>query len=67
MIAGHILIALCVSFTNMLWTSMSLATPFSLFGVAMIAGCMCFEVFVAVLQAFVFAMLSASYIGSSVN
>jgi F-type H+-transporting ATPase subunit a len=67
MLAGHILISLCINFTEMLATGIDLAKPATLLGIALIAACTAFELFVAFLQAYVFAILSASYIGTSVN
>lgn len=66
LLAGHILIVtfsvLCITLWQL--SPLVLALPFSF---AMLVGVTGFEIFVSFLQAFVFALLTAVYIGSSVH
>jgi F-type H+-transporting ATPase subunit a len=68
MMAGHLLLALCFAGTQYLFFSAS--NGLKIFGVVTIAGGFAFfllEIFVAVLQAYVFAILTAVYISMSVE
>lgn len=69
MIAGHILLAVLLSFVGMAWAALSaggglaIAVPVVLGSVAINL----LELFVALLQAFIFTMLTAVFIGQAVH
>lgn len=66
MVTGHILIALCISATQfLLFDGAGVLKPFSLITFIGAIFFILFEVFVASLQAYVFAILSATYIAGS--
>lgn len=68
MIAGHLLLGLFIMGTNyLLLTASLLYKPFSLVAFAMALGLTCFEILVAFLQSYIFAMLTAVYIDLSVH
>jgi F-type H+-transporting ATPase subunit a len=67
MLAGHMLMAICINATQMVFTGGWLFSPLVILGVVIIATMTCFELFVAFLQAYVFAVLSSSYIGQSLE
>jgi F-type H+-transporting ATPase subunit a len=69
MIVGHLLLVLCYSATNYFWVQAP--SGFNLaYGVLTFIGILfitCLEVFVATLQAFIFAILSAVYINMAIS
>ena len=67
MIAGHLLLVLFFIATHMFILSMSTYTLFAPLTFLMSIGVYAFEIFVALLQAYIFALLSAVYIQLSVE
>lgn len=68
MVAGHLLLGLFIVGTNYLLLSAApVYKPFSVVTFAMALGLTCFEILVAFLQAYIFAMLTAVYIDLSVH
>ncbi len=69
MVSGHMLLALCFLGTHFLYFSMSGGTGIALGTVTLAGGILftCFEAFIACLQAYIFAMLTASYIQLSIS
>lgn len=68
MIAGHLLLGLFILGTNYLLLSAGMMyKPVSLVTFVMALGLTCFEILVAFLQAYIFAMLTAVYIDLSVH
>lgn len=68
MISGHILLGLFIMGTNYLLLSAALMyKPVSIVTFVMVLGLTCFEMLVAFLQAYIFAMLTAVYIDFSVH
>ncbi|MDY2941264.1 MAG: F0F1 ATP synthase subunit A [Varibaculum sp.] len=68
MVSGHMLLALCFISTNFLLIYAD--TAFKAFGVLTFASALvmiCFEVFIACLQAYIFAILTTVYINLSVH
>jgi len=69
MIVGHLLLVLCYSATNYFWVQAP--SGFNLaYGVLTFVGILfitCLEIFVALLQAFIFAILSAVYINMAIS
>lgn len=69
LVAGHLILAICFAGTHYLYFTLSgvvggiTGTLTFLGGIAF----MCFEIFVAGLQAYIFAMLTASYISLSIS
>ena len=69
MLAGHILLAVLLSFIGMAWSAMG-TTGGLLISIPVILGSVAInflEILVALLQAFVFTFLSATFIGQAVN
>ena len=68
MIVGHLLLVLCFAATQFFFTSGSVAL-FGIGGLTLLGGFAftLFEILVAVLQAYVFALLTAAYIQLSVS
>lgn len=69
MVAGHVLLAVLLSFIGMAWVSMGAAGGV-LISIPVVAGSIAInflELFVAFLQAFIFTFLSAIFIGQAVN
>jgi F-type H+-transporting ATPase subunit a len=69
MIAGHILLAVLLSFVSMSWASLGAGGGVAI-GVPVVLGSVAInmlELFVAFLQAFIFTMLSAVFIGQAVQ
>ena len=69
MLAGHILLAVLLSFIGMAWSALG-ATGGLLISIPVILGSVAInflEILVALLQAFVFTFLSATFIGQAVN
>ena len=62
MFAGHVVLSVILGFTVMAWSSMAFfaVMPFSVGGVVVLS---LLELFVALLQAYVFTFLSAMFIG----
>ena len=68
MIAGHFLLALCLSATNFfLWQSISALSPIGVLTFAAALAFTLFEILVAFLQAYIFAVLTAVYVNLSVH
>jgi F-type H+-transporting ATPase subunit a len=66
MFAGHVVLSVILGFTVMAWSSMAfwLVAPVSIGGVVALS---LLELFVALLQAYVFTFLSAMFIGSAAH
>ncbi|MGO1590381.1 MAG: F0F1 ATP synthase subunit A [Ancrocorticia sp.] len=69
MVAGHMILVLCFVGTNFLYLGMGGASGIALGSLTLIAGMVfvAFEVFIASLQAYIFALLSAVYISLSIE
>lgn len=69
LVAGHLILALCFAGTHFLYFTLSGALGVATGTVTFIGALafMCFEIFVAALQAYIFAMLTASYISLSIS
>lgn len=69
LVAGHLILALCFVGTHYLYFTLSGVLGGVTGTVTFIGGLafMCFEIFVAALQAYIFAMLTASYISLSIS
>jgi F-type H+-transporting ATPase subunit a len=69
MIAGHVLLAVLLSFIGMAWVAMGAAGGLAI-SIPVILGSVAInflELFVAFLQAFIFTFLSAMFIGQAIN
>ena len=66
MLAGHLILVTFAVMTNQLLTS-GIGTPLSLGTGALLVGLTGFEVLVAFLQAFIFTILTAVYIGGAMH
>jgi F-type H+-transporting ATPase subunit a len=66
MFAGHVVLSVILGFTVMAWSSMAfwLVAPISIGGVVALS---LLELFVALLQAYVFTFLSAMFIGAAAH
>lgn len=68
MIAGHFILALCLAATNFfLWQQLSVLSPIGVLTFAAAIAFTLFEILVAFLQAYIFALLTAVYINLSVH
>lgn len=69
MIAGHLILVLCFIGTNFLYTGLSGVMGISLGTVTLVAGIafVAFEIFIAALQAYIFALLTSIYISLSIE
>ena len=69
MIAGHLILVLCFVGTNFLYTGLSGVMGISLGTVTLLAGIafVAFEIFIAALQAYIFALLTSIYISLSIE
>lgn len=69
MISGHLLLLLCFVGTHYLYLSLSGGLGISLGSLTLLAGIVftLFEAFVAALQAYIFALLTAAYISLSIE
>lgn len=69
MVSGHLLLVLCFSATHALYLSMGGATGVAFGSLTLFAGIafIAFELLVAVLQAYIFALLAAVYISLSIE
>ena len=67
LMAGHILLFTFALMTNSLLKSVAWLKPVAILTVAMLIFLTAFEVLVAFLQAYIFSMLTAVYIGSSAH
>ncbi len=69
MVAGHIILVLCFVGTHYLYLGMSGVLGFGLGSLTLVAGMafVAFEIFIASLQAYIFALLSAVYISLSIE
>jgi len=65
MMAGHFLLALVFGATVITWEAGIILKPFAVLPLAVSVGMLLIEIFVAVLQAFIFVILSATYIQSA--
>jgi len=68
MIAGHILLAVLLGLTGMAWAALGAGWGSGVAGLVVLGSgfIYCLELLVAVLQAFIFAFLSATFIGQAV-
>jgi F-type H+-transporting ATPase subunit a len=67
MVAGHFLLAVFFLGTLALFSSANFLIIFGVFSSAMAVAFVAFEIFVSILQAFIFAVLSASYISEAME
>jgi F-type H+-transporting ATPase subunit a len=67
MVAGHFLLAVFFLGTLALFSTANFLIVFGLFSSAMAVAFVGFEIFVSILQAFIFAVLSASYISEAME
>ncbi len=67
MLAGHLILSLVAVLAMSLWTTSSPKAVFLPFAVAIGVGLTGFELFVGFLQAFIFTILTALYIGGAVH
>lgn len=67
MLAGHLLLVTFALLTHNLVTNLSFASPLGIVTFALLVALMGFEVLVAVLQAFIFTILTAVYLQTSMS
>lgn len=65
MMAGHFLLALVFGATILTWEAAIWLKPFAVLPLAISVGMLLVEIFVAILQAFIFVILSATYLQSA--